>query len=71
MKLALVIASIAVIAGAFFLGYRSGANKQKVVYQTKIIQSGERHANVEKRQSDIISSRDNYDLSKRLHEGSF
>ena len=53
--------AIALIVGGFF-GYRAGSNNQKVIIQERIIKSGERHADIEQRQSKHIASR-----GQRLH----
>ena len=72
LKLALyALITISVIGGIFFTGYKAGSNKQKVIIQEKIIRSGERHAEIEQRQAEHLSSRGQRYHIKWLREGNF
>ena len=56
---------------AYFYGVNVGKKGERVVYQDRIIEAGERHADIEKRQNEIITNRANYDIIKRLQSGGF
>ena len=63
MKLALYcVLILSAVGGIFYLGYKYGKNDERVVYQTKVIEAGERHANVEKEQERFVATR-----GQRLH----
>jgi hypothetical protein len=71
LKLAPYLVAIALLIGAFFTGYKAGSNKQKVIIQERIIKSGERHADIEQRQSKRVASRGQRLHIDRLRDGSF
>ena len=71
LKLLPVIAAIAVVAGSFFYGVHIGKGKQKIIYQEKIIEAGQRHVEIEKKQGQIRANRSNIDIIAILQSGEF
>ena len=70
-KLAPYVLALLLIIGAFFYGRSTGKDSERVVYQTKVIQAGERHANIEQRQSEIIANRSDVNIVSVLLKGDF
>jgi hypothetical protein len=65
------LAALGLLVGAFFYGVNVGKGKQKIIYQDRIIEAGERHVEIEKEQARIIANRANVDVINILHEGGF
>ena len=65
------VLALLLIIGAFFFGRSTGQDNERVVYQTKVIQAGERHAGVEKKQSTWDSRRHSVNHIEWLYEGTF
>lgn len=70
-RLVPVLVALAAIAGTFLYGVSVGKKGQKIIYQERIIKASENHADIERRQNEIITNRANYDIIERLQSGSF
>jgi len=70
-KLAPYLVAIGLLVGVFFYGVNVGKTKMEVKYKQEIIDAGKEDIAIENRQANIIASRGLYNLSERLHNGSF
>lgn len=71
LKIAPYLAAVALLVGVFFYGVNVGKGKQKIIYQDRIIEASNRHAKIEKKQSEIIANRDNVNIIDVLYKGNF
>lgn len=71
LKLAPYAIGALVVIGAFLYGVSVGKKNQKVIYQTKIIEAGKRHAEIEKKQGERVANRGLRIHISKLRGGNF